>query len=78
MIYQDSDFRLFPSDSKPSEGNEYSRKDGWVEVVRIKASINPKQSGSDKEECLATAKRELFQSTRVDNRKIFKISATVC
>ena len=42
MIYQDSDFRLFPSDSKPSEGNEYSRKDGWVEVARIKASINPK------------------------------------
>lgn len=43
ITYTDHDLRIFPADSKPAEGCEYSRRDGWVEIDRIRAGIDPKE-----------------------------------
>lgn len=43
LALSEKDLRLFPSDSKPSHGSEYARKDGWIELERVKTMISPKQ-----------------------------------
>ena len=43
LIVEDKDFRLFACDSKPTEGSEYSRKDGWIELSRMKPEIHPRR-----------------------------------
>ena len=43
IYYDDDDLRLIPSDTKPNEGDEYSRTDGWISLDRVKVLIDPKE-----------------------------------
>ena len=43
LLYESKrELRLVPSDCKPTDGSGYCRKDGWIDLVRIRVPVDPK------------------------------------
>lgn len=43
MVESDDELRLFPSDQKPGSGEDFNKKDGWIDLSRIKFRVHPRE-----------------------------------
>jgi tricorn protease len=43
LLESGDELRLFPSDVKPTSGEEFNKKDGWIDLSRIKFRVHPRE-----------------------------------
>ncbi len=43
LVESNDELRLFQSDAKPTSGDDFNKKDGWVDLSRIKFRVHPRQ-----------------------------------
>lgn len=43
IVYTEDELRVVSSEAKPTDGEEYNKKDGWIDLSRVKLQINPRE-----------------------------------